>query len=103
VGDLCSIPGLGRSPGGRLGNSFQNSCLENPMDRGVWWATICGIAKNQTRLRDYAQSYIFGLSPLNISSHIVLNSSSSTGHDEAMLIPDCYSKVLELVTPTSQM
>ena len=38
VGDLGSIPGLGRSPGQGNGNLPQYSCLENPMDRGVWWA-----------------------------------------------------------------
>ena len=36
VGDLGSIPGLGRSPGEGNGNPFQDSCLENPMDRGAW-------------------------------------------------------------------
>ena len=41
VGDIRetgSIPGLRRSPGGRHGNSLQCSCLENPIDRGAWWA-----------------------------------------------------------------
>ena len=38
VGDLGSIPGLGRSPGGGHGNPLQYSCLENPMDRGAWRA-----------------------------------------------------------------
>ena len=37
-GDLGSIPGSGRSPGERNGNPLQYSCLENPMDKGVWWA-----------------------------------------------------------------
>ena len=45
------IPGLGRPHGGRHGNPFQYSCLENPMDRGAWWATVHGIAKNRTLLR----------------------------------------------------
>ena len=40
VGNLCSIPGSGRSPGGRHGNPLQYSCLENAMDRGAWWATV---------------------------------------------------------------
>ena len=44
--DLGSIPGLERSPGGGHGNSFQYSCLENPKDRGAWWATIHGIAES---------------------------------------------------------
>ena len=48
VGDLGSIPDLGRSPGGGHSNSLQYSCLENLMDRGVWWATIHGISKSQT-------------------------------------------------------
>ena len=37
---MGSIPGLGRSPGGRHGNPLQHSCLENLMDRGAWWATV---------------------------------------------------------------
>ena len=37
--DLGSVPGSGRSPGGGDGNPLQYSCLENPMDRGAWWAT----------------------------------------------------------------
>ena len=40
VGDLGLIPVLGRSPGGGHGNLFQYSCLENPMDRGAWWAIV---------------------------------------------------------------
>ena len=40
VGDTGSIPGSGRSPGEGNGNSLQYSCLENPMDRGVWQATM---------------------------------------------------------------
>ena len=44
AGDLGLIPGLGRSPGGARGNTLQYSCLENPMDRGAWWATVHGVA-----------------------------------------------------------
>ena len=40
AGDLGSIPGSGRSPGEGNGNPLQYSCLENPMDRGAWWATV---------------------------------------------------------------
>ena len=50
VGDPGSIPGLGRSPGGGHGNLLQYSCLENPMDRGAWWAIAHGVEKSQTRL-----------------------------------------------------
>ena len=46
AGDLGLIPGLGRSPGERNGNPLQHSCLENSMDRGVWWATVYRFAKS---------------------------------------------------------
>ena len=49
--DAGSIPGLGRSPGGGHGNPLQYSCLENPMDRGAWWATVHGVAKSRTQLK----------------------------------------------------
>ena len=45
AGDLGSIPGLGRSPGERNGNPLQYSCLGNPMDRGVWQATVHWVAE----------------------------------------------------------
>ena len=48
VGDLGSIPGLGRSPGGGNGNPLQDSCLENLLDRGAWWATVHGVAELDT-------------------------------------------------------
>ena len=47
VGDLGSIPGLGRSPGEGNGNPLQHSCLENPMDRGAWRAEVHGVAKSR--------------------------------------------------------
>ena len=49
VRDVGSISGLGRSPGGGHGNPLQYSCLENPMDRGAWKATIHRVAMSQTR------------------------------------------------------
>ena len=56
-GHLGSIPGLGRLPGGGHGNPLQYSCLENPMDRGAWWATVHGVAKSWTRLSDYTFTF----------------------------------------------
>ena len=50
VGDVCLIPGLGRSPGAGNGTPLQYSCLENPMDRGAWWATVHRLSKSQTGL-----------------------------------------------------
>ena len=52
AGDLGLIPGLGRSPGEGSGNPLQCSCLENPMDRGAWWAAIYGVAQSRARLSD---------------------------------------------------
>ena len=45
--NVGSIPGLGRSPGGGNGNPLQYSCLENPMDRGTWQATVHGVTESQ--------------------------------------------------------
>ena len=52
VGDPGSIPEFRRSPGERHGNPLQYSCLEKPMDRGAWWATVHRVAKGQTWLKD---------------------------------------------------
>ena len=50
IGDMGSVPGLGRSLGEGDGNPLWDSCLENPMDRGAWRATVQGVAKTWTRL-----------------------------------------------------
>ena len=52
AGDVGSFPGWGRSPGEGNGNPLQYSCLENPMDGGVWWATVHGIRKSWMQLSD---------------------------------------------------
>ena len=51
AGDIGSIPGLGSSLGEENGNPLQYSCLENPMDRGAWWATVRGCAQSLTQLK----------------------------------------------------
>ena len=48
VGDSGLIPGLRQLPGVGNGNPLQHSCLENPMNRGAWWATVHGVAKSRT-------------------------------------------------------
>ena len=48
VGDLGSVPRSGRSPGERNDNPLQYSYLENPKDKGAWWATIYRVTKSQT-------------------------------------------------------
>ena len=63
IRNVGSIPGLGRSPGGRHGKSLQYSCLENPMDRGDWQAIVHGVVKSQTHLQQ-----------LSMHAHMVLKS-----------------------------
>ena len=58
TGDEGSIPGWGRSPGVGNGNLLHYSCLKNSMDRGVWWATVHGVTKNGTWLRDGAKDTV---------------------------------------------
>ena len=50
AGNLCSIPGLRKSPGEGNGYPLQQSCLENSMDRRVWGVTVYGVAKSWARL-----------------------------------------------------
>ena len=52
VRDMGSVPGLGRSSRVGNGNPLQYSCLENPMDRGALWATVHGVTKSGTRVKD---------------------------------------------------
>ena len=53
--DVGSLPGLGRSPGEGHGDPLQYSCLENPMDRGAWWAIAHGVAKSWACLSTHKQ------------------------------------------------
>ena len=57
--DAGSIPESGRSPGGGRGSPLQYSCLENPMDRGAWRATVHGVAESQTRLSDLVGTHAY--------------------------------------------
>ena len=57
AGDPGSIPGSGRCPGEGNGNPLQYSCLENSMDGGAWWATVCGVTKSQTGLMDFTYRF----------------------------------------------
>ena len=61
--DAGSILGSGGSPGGGHGNPLQYSCLENPMHRGVWWATVHRVVKSRTRPSDLAHVHIHPLPP----------------------------------------
>ena len=68
TGDMGSIPGSGRSPGGGCGSLIQYSCLENPMNRGAWRATVHGIAKSHTRLKKFTSHETGGLPFLSVRS-----------------------------------
>ena len=57
VGDVGLIPGSGRSPGGGNGNPLQYSCLENPMDRGAWWAIVHGVTRSWTQLNTHTHTH----------------------------------------------
>jgi len=57
AGDEGLIPGLGRSPGIGNGNTLQNSCLENSIERGVWWATDHWAAKSDTTEHMHAHTH----------------------------------------------
>ena len=56
AGDVGLTPGLRRSPGEGIGNPLQGSCLENPRDRGAWWAAIYGVAQSRTQLKRLSSS-----------------------------------------------
>ena len=58
IRDAGSIPGSGRSPEVGSGNPLQYSCLENPMDRGAWQATVHGVTKSRTRLSNLAHMHL---------------------------------------------
>ena len=72
AGDVGSIPGSGRSPGEGNGTPFQYSCLENPMDRGAWWATVHGVAKSRIRLSHFTFTFLCILATSSICTSINL-------------------------------
>ena len=74
--DAGLIPGSRRSPGEENGNPLQYSCLENPMGRGAWQATVYGVAKSQTRLSDLActrRHYLTKQQPFSGSKPNIIN------------------------------
>ena len=74
AGDVRSedlILGSGRTPGEENGNPLQYSCLENPMDRGAWWATVHGVTKSQIQLlTEQQQSFLLLLDVMTYMSHM---------------------------------
>ena len=90
AGDLSSIPELGRSPGEENGHPLQYSCQDNPLDRGAWWATICGIAASDTtewlNTQTYKHTHRVHLTNL-LSWIVVLNSDVSAPLKEILDSP----------------
>ena len=72
IKDPASISGSGRSPGGGNGNSLQYSCLENPMDRGAWWAIVHRVVKSRTRLKQLS-THTEAQSSFALSCHFSTN------------------------------
>ena len=90
AGDLSSVPGSARSSGEGNGNLFQYSCLENPTDGGVWWATAHRVAKSQTRLSDFiyslTHSHIYANACFNIHYTLIQHTQPpSDGHYQSLL------------------
>ena len=83
--DAGSIPESRRSPGGGHGNPLQYSCLENPMDRGAWRATVHGVAKSQTRLKQLSMHACTGDSGIS-RLQVVWN---FLGHHLQFHLSDC--------------
>ena len=88
AGDMGSIPGSGRSPGGGHSNPLQYSCLENPMDRGAWWA-IAHNSQSQTRLKWLSMHASF--------SHLMKNKKK-----QIILLILCFSTVVIYPFPSPQ-
>ena len=87
IRDVSSIPGSGRSSGGGHGNSLQYSCLENPSDRGAWWAMVQKVTKTGTRLKW-------------LSMHTILIFNSSLfflKHIYILLFYMCYIKIPQII------
>ena len=92
AGDLGSIPGLGRSPEGGHGNPLHCSCLENPMDRTAWWATVHGVAKSQTQLSDFTFTMWWSLLKL-MSIESVMPSNHLIPCHPLLLLPSIFPSI----------
>ena len=94
AGDVGSIPRLGRSPGEGNGNPFQYSCLENPMNRGAWWATVHRIAESD--MTEHACKRHLGLLVTQERDCKELHMHSGRGRSKAPSVDD---NVLQRASP----
>ena len=100
AGDPGSIPGLGRSPGEGNGNPLQYSYLENPMDRGAWWATVHGVTEldatnTHTQYNEYPYNHHRGLTTVSV---YLLHACGNTSK-EVTDIFTFYSQILKYTNP----
>ena len=108
AGDLSSIPGLGRSPGEVNGYSLQYSGLENSMNRGVWHATVHGVAKSWTQLCDFHFHVCINLNILYYYIHVCVLSCDqlfaalwSVAHQAPLYVSLFLVRILEWVAISS--
>ena len=98
AGDLGLIPGSGKSPGEGNGNLLQYSCLENPMDRGAWRATVHRVAKSQTRLSDFThKGWLRGKKKKKLSPGGIVNAGSRNLHGFCVLAAGTEKKSIAIV------
>ena len=100
AGDASSIPGSGRPPGGGNGNPLQYSYLGNPMGRGAWWATVCGVTMSQIWLCKWghpSSTVSFGIKCWAIGDKVSCRTKVSSLQD---LMPDDFrtwcNKIIEI-------
>ena len=79
----------GRSPGEGHGNPLQYSCLENPMDRGAWWATVHGVTESQTQLSVPAHAYTHTHTHTHTHSYLTAQTDGS-GHHLVKAAPESW-------------
>ena len=69
IKDVDSVPGSGRSPEGEHGHPLQYSCLDNPVNRGTWWATVHGVTESRTRLKQLRRR-AWGMEGFGVGEHM---------------------------------
>ena len=98
AGDLGLIPGSGRSSGEGNGNPLQYSCLENPMDRGAWWAIVHWVPKSRTRLSNFTEvigesSVLWALFLRFVRQHQINSNIKATAFRPGLIISHYGSKL----------